>query len=141
MIGAFVGGADFATHLYRKAWKPNPNIVQREASTTILEIFADSPAFHGGERVLEPVSGLSDASTEEDDEYIMPVNLVSEREPKETEWTRSTKESMLDDLPIVGESDDERPLINKPNHSINQEAGRRGRGSRPPTDDNFHRYA
>ena len=44
MIGAFVGGADFATHLYRKAWKTNPNIVQREASTRILEMFADGPA-------------------------------------------------------------------------------------------------
>ena len=42
----------------------------------------------------------------------MPVNVVSVTEAEETEWTRSTKESMLDDLSILGESDDDRPLIN-----------------------------
>ena len=76
MIGAFVDEADFATHLCRKALKTNPNIVQSEASTRILEMFADGPAFHSRDSVLEPVPGLSDASTEEDDEYIMPVNCA-----------------------------------------------------------------
>ena len=73
---------------------------------------ADGPVLHSEERVLERVPGLGDALTEDDDEYIMPANVVAVPEPEETEWTRSTKESMPDDVPIVGESDDDRPLIN-----------------------------
>ena len=55
VTGAVVGEADFKTHLYCKALKTNPNIVQREASTRILRMCADGPALHCRERVLERV--------------------------------------------------------------------------------------
>ena len=102
-------------------------------------MFANGLTLHSGKRVLEPVPGLRDASTEEDDEYIMPVNMGSVPESEETEWTRSTKESMLDDVPIMDESDDDRPLITLT--GLSTKARRRGRGTRPLRDDNFHRYA
>ena len=61
MTGAFVDGTDFATHLYRKVLKTNPNIVQREASKMILEMFAYGPALRSGERECRnryPVSAM-----------------------------------------------------------------------------------
>ena len=91
-------------------------------------MFAGGPSLHSEERVLKPVPGLGDASIEDNDEYIMPMNVVSAPEPQEAEWTMSTKESMPDDVPIVGESDDDRPLINPIGLSIKKPDDEEGDG-------------
>ena len=61
---------------------------------------------------MEPVPGLSAASIEEDDEYIIPVDVGAVPEPKKTELTWATNDSMPEDVTIVNESDDDRPLMN-----------------------------
>ena len=62
--------------------------------------------------MLEPVPGWTDASIEEDDEYILPVNVSSVPAPDKTELMRTPKDSMPEDVTIVSESGDDRPLIN-----------------------------